>query len=347
MKKLLLYILIILFLFFFTLSAETLGPLDGILDPGVLKIAHGRIYVLEAQTVHMFSQEDLKPLGRFGSEGEGPGEIKQSLFYTNNFHFQNGEIIFDSLDKILYFSGDGRFLREKKKRVVLGIEAVPLGDRFVVKALDRSDGKTEYHTIAIHDKDLKKTKEIFRQRSPIQIGSTEMVPNPPYVCVLGDTIYIDDSANGMVIRKYDPSGTLLSRIEKTYTPVPVTEADRKEIMEEYKADPVVKSIGFENLKQRVDFNFADHHPPIQSVHACAGSLLVQTAKKKGGRTKFLVLDADGEIRSTIWVPDLPSRPGTAVNNGTGPALFTLTGDYFYYLTEGDEDWILHRIQIRK
>jgi hypothetical protein len=350
MKKLLLYVLIILFLFFFSISsfsAETLGPLDGVLDPSVLKIGHGRIYVLEHQTVHMFSQKGLKRLGRFGGEGEGPGEIKKSLFYTNNFYFRNNHIVLDSLDKILYFSKEGRFLNEKKKRVVLGIEAVPLGDRFVVKALDRTDGKTEYHTISIHDGDFKKIKEFFRQISPIQLNSTDMVPDPPYFCVYGDAIYIDDSAEGLVVRKYDPAGKFLGRFEKPSSAVAVTEQDKKKIMEDYQADPIVKSIGFENLKARVDFRFAEHHPPIRSMHACGEGLLIQTPEKRGNLAKFLLLDENGGIGATIWIPDPPAQAERAVTNGTGPALFTLAGGHFFYLTEDDEEWTLHRIPITK
>jgi hypothetical protein len=329
------------------IQAENLGPLEGILNPTSMKIHRNRLYVLEGQTIHTFSLDNLRPLGHFGREGEGPGEIKKSSFYTCDFFFLDDRILVDSLDKLLFFSREeGKFLNEQKKRIVLGMEVKPVGNNFVVKALDRSDGKTEYHTLSIYNSRFEKIREIFRQISPVQLTSTDMVKDPPYFCVIGNRIFIDDSPQGLNIKIFDREGVYLGNIKKSFQPVPVTESDRNRIMEEYKSDPLVRSIGFENLKSRIKFKFARYFPPIQSLHAFEGLLCVETPVRKDNKTKFLFIKPDGQTMFETWVPPLPVQRGIGVLNGTADCFYAKSGNDFYYMKEDDETWTLNRIPMK-
>jgi hypothetical protein len=346
MKKLIFYVFTFILFLFSTNPAESLGALEEILNPTAIKIHQNRLYVLEGQAIHIFALDDLRPLGQFGREGEGPGEIKKSAFYTCDFFFLDDRILVDSLDKLLFFSREGKFLSEQKKRIVLGMEVKPVGKNYVVKALDRSDGKTEYHTISIYNSRFEKLKEIFRQISPVQLTSTDMVKDPPYFCVIDDRIFIDHSPQGFTIKIFDPEGNSQGKIQKPYQPVPVTDLDRKQILEEYKSDPLVRSIGFENLKNRIKFKFANHFPPIQSLHAFEGLLCLKTPVRKENKTKFLFMTPEGKTVADLWVPPLPVQRGIGVLNGTSDCFYAKAGDYFYYLQENDETWTLNRISLK-
>lgn len=346
MKKIISAVFTFILLLFSIMPAECLGPLEGILNPSSMKINQNRLYVLEGQTIHMFGLDDLKRLGHFGREGEGPGEIKKSAFYACDFFFLKDNILVDSLDKLLFFSRKGQFVGEQKKRVVLGMEVKPVGKNYVVKALDRSDGKTEYHTISIYNDRFEKRREIFRQKSPVQLTSTDMVPDPPFFCVIEDRIFIDDSRQGMAIKIFDREGVFQGTIEKSFQPVPVTDLDRKRIMEDYKSDPLVRSIGFENLKNRIKFNFASRFPPIQSLHAFEGLLCLETPVRKKNKQKFLFMTPEGKTVAEIWVPSLPIQRGIGVLNGTSDCFYAKSGEYFYYILEIDETWTLNRIPLK-
>ena len=154
---------IILLLLFSLLSnpalrAERLGAMPRIDNPGALKICDQGIYVLCDSVVYHYSP-DLEPLGILAGEGEGPGEIKRSPFYSNSMVLLDDRLFIDSIDKILYFSKKGKFLEERKKKGVLVTQMLPVGKNFVVKSLDRTSNKYEYIVLSVYNSDMERIRE--------------------------------------------------------------------------------------------------------------------------------------------------------------------------------------------
>ena len=125
--------------------AANLGPLPGLLKPNFLRVSSDGIFIFEGATVYMYSIENLSFIRKFGREGEGPGEIKLSLFYSNSMMVFPDPVFVDSVDKILYFSKEGKLIKERKKVGALVTQMLPVGKNFVVKDLPRFiSGDTEY-----------------------------------------------------------------------------------------------------------------------------------------------------------------------------------------------------------
>jgi len=342
--------LIFIFMLFYCTSlffTSDLGTLPGINYPHTLMVQGDKVYVLEECTIYVFSLKDLTLLSRFGQEGEGPGELKKSSFYTNSFYILDDEVFVDSIDKILYFSKEGKFLRERKKKGVLVTRMVPIRDHFVVMDLDRKNGKKEYITISVLNSDMNKIREIYRQKSPVQIDSTFMVPDAPHFCVWQDKIFVEDSIRGFVIHVFDSFGKKLYEINRPFMKVEVTKRDKEDIFSIYKSEPVVKQIGFENLKKRVNFIFPKFYPAVQDIRIFNSRICVKTFGKKAGKEEYILMDSLGKRFYKIYMPKVKKANFLALLNGVELPLYSIDQNKFYFLEENeDEDWELKFISIR-
>jgi hypothetical protein len=346
MKRLCLGILILLSVNL--VFAAKLGTLLEILKPDLFEISDDDIYILEGATISIYSLKDLSLKTKFGQKGEGPGEIKLSDYYINKIFIYPDHILVDSLGKILFFSKKGRLIKETKKTLNLIMQLAPVGKNFVIKRLDRTDGKVEFVTLGVYDSKMKLIKEIYRQISPIQVGKTDMIPDGLFFCVIDDKIFVEESTRGFFIEVFDHQGKKLYQIEKDYEKVKVTEKDKEEVMRLYKMDPWVRHMGFENVKKIIKFNFFDSYPAIQGIRPYGEKIVVRTFRKVENKEEFIIMDLKGQELKKIYMPPVEIAPNFAENNGIDIQLYTIYKNKFYYLRDNqdDETWELHAEEIK-
>lgn len=323
--------------------SANLGPLPGLLKPNFLIVCSDGVFIFEGATVYMYSIENLSFIRKFGREGEGPGEIKLSPFYSNSMMVFPDSVFVDSVNKILYFSKEGKLIKERKKAGGLVTQMLPVGKNFVVKDLDRSDRKKEYIVISVYDSEMKKIKELFRQESPVQPLSTDMIPDSPHFCVFQNKIFVEESLKGFFIEVFNAKGEKLYQIEKKHEPLKVTKGDKEDVLRLYKADPLIKQIGFENLKRRVKFIYPDLYPVIQSINGFGGRIYVKTFKKMDNKEEYVVMDLKGKELGRIYMPLMEKAPLMARLNGIDLQIYSIHKNKFYYLkeNENEEEWELH------
>jgi len=343
MKKMVIFILILMIYGVNLVFAVNLGTLTGILKPNFLRINGNGIFILEQATIYIYSIKNLSLIRKFSRKGEGPGEIKISHFYSISMKLLPDHIFIDSVDKILYFSKKGKLIEERKKPAGLVTQMLPVRKNFVVKDLDRSDRKTEHMTLSVYDSEMKKIKELFRQKSPVQARSTVMIPDSLHFCICDNKIFVEKSTRGFFIDVYNAKGKKLYQIEKKYEKVNVTNSDKEEVLRLYKADPLVKQIGYENLKNRIQFIYPDSYPAIQSINGFGEKIYVKTFKKQDNKEEYVVMDLKGNVLRRIYMPRVEKAPLMARLNGIDLQIYSIHKNKFYYLKENEdeEEWELH------
>ncbi len=302
MRKIIITIILIIILGIFSHAAKV-GTLTDVLKPQCIQVSGDRLYIMEEATIFAYSLKDLKLLSRFGKKGEGPGEMKATVQYYNNISVLEDKVFVDSIDKILYFSKDGKFLSEKRKPVGLH-QIIPVGKNLVASKLADMVDKVQYSSVYLYDENMKLIKKLYTHRSPTQSGllSHEMIFDIISVSVSDDKIFIEKSRDGFKIDVFDSEGKLLYAIDKKVPSLKVTKKHRETALTELKADPFIKAIGFERFTQRMKLEYPDTFPPIQDIIVSGQKIYTRTFKQKDNKEEVLILSASGRLQITVRYP---------------------------------------------
>jgi hypothetical protein len=321
--------------------------LAGVFEPGMIKIADGRIYVVEGAKILAFSLSDLSPVAQFGRQGEGPGELKVTDFWYNTMTILPGEIFIDGYDKAVHFSKEGRFIKEVRKPVGIS-QLVPVGNNFVAVKLDDIEGGVQYQRLSLYDSNLEFVKELSRQKSPIQSLSrkTEMIPDVLNFSVWEEKIFVETSRAGFVIDVFDNRGNRLYQITKPYKKIPVTQDHKQEAIETFKNDPFVRRIGFEEFEKFSEFVWPDSLPAIKDFMVVDGRIYIRTSRVLNGKEHWMILDLKGQSLGEAYLPRLETEPLMA--NLSGVHYYTIHENCLYFLgyNEDTEGWELHTERIK-
>ena len=112
----------------------------------------------------------------------------------------------------------------------------------------------------------------------------------------------------------------------------------------YRADPIVKRIGYENLKKRNTYIYPDHFPALQALKGENQMLYVKTFQREENREKHLVMNEKGKILRSVFLPPTEMAPLLARLNGLDQQLYDIYNGSLYYITfdENSEQWQLHQ-----
>jgi len=289
-------------------SAEK-RTLAGVFDPEMIRIADGSLYVVEKANVLVYSLSDLRLKTKIGGKGEGPGELKVLDYWYNTMTILPEHVFLDGYDKVVYFSKDGRFMKQMKKPIGIG-KMAPVGSRFIGAKLDHLEGNVHYECLYLYDSDLKFIKELCRQESPIQAmgRKTEMIPDVLNFSVSEDRIFVEKSREGFIIDVFDDQGIRLSRIERPSEKIRVTKVHQNEFLEKFKTDPFVKRMGFEKFKLYSEFVWPEALPPIKDFMVADGKIYVRTSKTLGEKERWEILDLRGRPLGVADLPRIDTAP---------------------------------------
>jgi hypothetical protein len=319
-----------------------IGTLTGVLKPEKIKVFEDELFVVEGATFFIYSLKDLSLKRKFSGPGEGPGELKVVPNFSNDILVFPHRIQLESIDKIVYFSRDGKFLKQQKK-LLRSNRITPLGKNFVGKKRIEGLDKKTYSTINIYDSNFKKIKELFRQKYSRQGNNLELVVDSLNFWIYDDKIFVEESPQGFFIEVFDSEGKKLYDIKKKYEKINVTADHRTKIINTLKNERVVKILGWENIKNLYKFNFFDSFPAIQDIAVDEGRIYVQTFRKKGNKEEFIIMDLKGNILKKKYLCP-GKKPEILVRMfGLGPKFYSIDKNKFYYLEEDEEDekWVLY------
>lgn len=348
--KALLSILLVHIFAAFVLPAENLGVLEGIFKPSVIDIQKGRIFVMDADQVRVYSMKDLSLIQSFGKRGEGPGEYKIHPDVPLSLKAFDDFLIVESVDKLSWFSLDGKYVKEKKKPSML-LRVSPIGTNFVGRRLIHpQDGSLSTSTLKICDHQFKEISELHRQKYLRQ----GIYPNfrwglakeVLFYQVADNKIFVEKSNQGFLIDVYDVKGNKLYEIKKEYPKIPITSDDEKAMIRDMEMDPetqaLLKRYGFTwtEFSKNFKYDFPSHRPPIKSMEIDNNKIYVSTFRREGNAFEHIVMDLKGNVLKTAFIE--PSAKEGMLGLLLGIKLETIYNDRIYYIQENEdeEEWEL-------
>ena len=126
------------------------GTLPEVLKPEMIQVCENDLFVVERATIYNFSLIDLKLKKKIGKKGEGPGELKVDGFWYNTVTVRPDHLFIDAPDKIIYFSREGEFLKEKKKPANV-FQVIPVAENFVGIIQIQVEDKIQYQSVNLYD----------------------------------------------------------------------------------------------------------------------------------------------------------------------------------------------------
>ena len=265
---------------------------------GLDVLPDGTVYVIDSKDsrVKVFDAAG-KFLRAFGRQGQGPGEMSQP---TGILITPGREVLVeDTLNRRLtFFALDGTFLRHVSTAKALGMTGIQMDSKGLIVA--RSMGLAEDGKMALEVKtyDAEFNPKVRLASFEMQI-SAQIKINPfsamnlLYALGREGLLYLG-SAKAYEIRVVSAEGKLLKTIGRDHEPVPITQADKDEMLKSLTGVPGV------NVKDMIQF--PDVYPPFSSfILADEGRLLVRTFEKGQAKKEFYwdVFDADGRYIARV------------------------------------------------
>lgn len=297
----------------FVIDAES----PGLLEAGLTDIyqfsadSKGSVYLTQHARKDGFVVFQFDSGGRFlksfGRVGQGPGEIEWSSYF--GISSQDDIFVLDTRrKKILTFAPSGELVNETLlPRLLIGGIPLENGTFFASESRDMPASGLAEISMNLFDRQFAKIKTLYRYQSPPQFEQMEKInvyyPNPTGTFT-SDRIYLGVPGQKYEVLVYDLKGTLLRKIRKDYTPVPVTAGFQKDFLARVpKGNSLAERLYFPDHKPAFQYFFADE----------AGRLFVTTMEKDDGSGQNVcdIFNASGvfiaraavgyyDILRTIW-----------------------------------------------
>ena len=257
--------------------------------------SEGKIYILDRgeSVIKVFNSKG-KYLMKIGKKGQGPGEMNKPVDIRIT---KNNELMIEDIlnQRLIFFSLDGKFLRNLSTGKIFGFSGVIIDSRgnFIGRQLVPSGEKPKWK-VKKFDSKLNPLFTIYSTefQNPLQ-GKFNPFSYLNYFEVDDrDFIYFGDCKN-YEIKVFNPDGKLIKRIRKEYKPVKISEKDKKEF---FNRIPPEASM----FKDRMEF--PKYYPPYQSfLIADGGKLIVRTFEKgkKEGEYYYDIFDKEGRYIAKI------------------------------------------------
>ncbi len=334
--------------------------LEGLKKPDMAAVDGNELYVIEGATIFVYSIDDLRLLRKFGEEkkfwSSGTGKLRIPDEGANTIRLFPGYLLAESRRKLIFFSRDGRVIKERRKSWE-ATQFTPVGKNFVSKKYFHDTGTNiQYMTIMLYNGDLEEIGEIYREKWFQQYTTREkknfqieLFSDYLSFEVHDNKIFVEKSPKGFLVDVYDSDGNKLYAIEKEYEKDRVTEADKTaafaRLRKDNKAKLMIRMVGgWEKVLKWMKVVYPAFKPPIWDFEIDSGKLYVQTFRQKENKDEFIVLDLEGAILDTVYLPVF-MRPGVE-ENMYGVRYQAFAGDKFYYLKENKNAWELHAQEIK-
>ncbi|MGB7294738.1 MAG: hypothetical protein WBC70_04045 [Candidatus Aminicenantales bacterium] len=279
---------------------------QGFIYTGCLKSEKGPIFKFDPQgnLVHTFSHV-----------GQGPGEIQGDA--TLDVSAADEVVVTNTGSrKVLFFSGEGKLIREQRIKTDT-VRAIPIpGGGFVAwsRILDAESEFLAKHPLQVTGPDLKALQEIDRQQVPNPLKGEDFLGTFHIFSwsVSPGRIYSAFQDRGYDIWVHDFKGNLVRKIRKEFESVPVGENFKASYLKLFEA-PL-----FDGFRKKI--HFPPSMPPLDSILSDEeGRLFVLTYEvdPTSGANLFDVFDAEGSLEGRMMVKVFHDDRGCAVRARRG------------------------------
>jgi hypothetical protein len=257
----------------------------------------------------------------FGSKGEGPGELQNPSY-----------ILLDSEDHIVVFGfgryplnkydNDGLFLNghEIARNAVKATSGPKTNLLVLENSFDPANSKQSF-SLKLLNSDLKEISVLdgysfrmerakFRAIEPIFCWSASC-----------NNIYVANEDNGYEIWVYDIQGKLVRKIRKEYRKIPISESDKKEMLNH--VPKTLRNIAY----------FPECYPPVRSLVAGDDGMLLVSTFEKGNNSGDFMLDIFN--KEGVFI----GRKSLNIHVLEGHLWACMRGNKFYCLREKDSGYL--------
>ncbi len=275
--------------------------------------------------------KDFKLVKKFGKAGEGPQEFNRFAAITP----LKDKLLINSMNKLSYFTKDGKYIREIKTKGGFAFLYLPLGDKYVGRGIGNKDN-TRYVSINLYDKNLNKIDTLLNQEDDNQFakGSLKILNSSLNYMTFNDKLYLVNGSD-FEVKVYDSSAKEIMTIKRDYKREKFTEENKQAVFDVIKNSPQQKQF-FDVIKKMAVF--PKEWPAIASVFERDNIIYVSTFKSSD-KTKyeFFLFDANGKFIHSMYIP---LKFQTALQ----PYPMSIKNGNLYQLIENedDEEWELHR-----
>jgi hypothetical protein len=336
--------LIVLFLFTGTASAEKKASFSTVLKPESIQVYEDELFINEGPSIFIYSLKDYQLKKKFGKQGEGPREFKLSSLGLEGhkicFRIFPDSIFVSSEKKISYFSRKGEFIKEKRIYDPLVLDLTPLGQAFVgrnYKALEN----IPYFTIDLYNKEGKKIKNICKYQIPHykkeNLVLWHLVSKLPEFKTDGERIFAAGGGD-FVIDVYNSKGENIQLIKQKYRKREITDSERMEILDAWRDYPFIKR-RWDVFKKMI--NVPGYFPAFRTFSVADKRIYVQTCNIEKEKTGFVIFDLNGRFIRQVF---LAFRYRNVIKHFP----YTIDKNMLYQLVESEDTdaWELHVTKIK-
>jgi hypothetical protein len=329
------YILFLVLLFSGLSYGTVVATFNELVDPRTITVDKDRIFITDGVKVYIYSLKDYTLRHSFGKKGEGPREfnVHPDLAIKIVIRVRPDYILVNSLNKVSYFTREGKFIKEA--RVIYGLEYEPIGEHFVAIARSLKDS-IWYWTINIFDSNYQKGKELVRRKTWSQaMGDVDPIDvRTPRANISGNKIIV----SAKKIHIFNQKGEKLHTINYNFEKIKITNKDKKDVLGWYENSVRLKQ-WYAMLKPRI--KFSKYFPDIRDCAVADEKIYVMTFKKEEGKREFVIFDPEGKFLKKVMLPfrEIDAREWYA---------YTIKNDKLYQLIDMEEEemWGLSVVDIR-
>ena len=315
--------------------SEVVATFPDLTKPYKFMVDGDKFYVIENQTVSIYSSKDYKLLKKFGRKGEGPMEFIGRLSISGKEEY----LIVQGHGKISYWTKMGEFLREVKLTFHFHGDIAQLGkDMYVLNRYKNQTEKdnTDYNAILLYDSGFNEINVIDKKEGKRE-NLILLFKNKYYFrnSRIKNIIYVIGHA-GKKINAYNEKGEKLFIINAPSEKVEISESDKKSAISYYN----YKRKGYHPAKPRSHFMFEKHKPEIKNFYEFDNQLYVETWNRKNDKTKFYIFDQNGRLNKKVFLP-------LVMRNYKDPYPYYVDNGKLYQLVENEdeENWELRVTEV--
>lgn len=293
----------------------------------MIVVGDERIYIADGAVIKLFDKAEfnfIKTIGR-----QGPGEFQD--FAIPQILPEN--LLVSTANKIVYFSPDGEFIKERKHAVFgYGIKAV--GRNYLGFAWRFRE---DYVAYILYDSAFDPVKELHRGKAIIHPNRRREFFEIHFYDTHQNKIVVA-RREGFAVDIFDAEGSLLHSLTHDVKPVAFTNKDKEKVLIYWKDERGYEQWQIDRLLARTDF--PDFFPKIQTCRLADGKIYVITYTREGNKNECLIFSLSGDFIKATYFPLKMLAPNLA-------SPFTIHGNRLYQLMFNyeDEAWVLHVNQI--
>lgn len=310
------------------LYPEIVANLPELEKPSEIRINNGCLFIADQQSVLVYDLKSFTQIKKLCKKGEGPGEFQR----WPRIEFSRDKLVLSDNSKIILFSKNFEYLREIKLGTVSN-RALPVGDSFVITD-PRTIDNVQCLVFLLLDKNGRKIKDILVKPITAQYRKHFLTPIAR-ARSWKDRVFFAQPDKGFYIDVFDKQGKKLYKIEKEVKQIKAEEKHRQ-----LRLDEVLFAVGrsrFEQARKRGAFDrpLMEFVPAINNFWVTDDRIYVKTHDFTDTKEKYFIMDLEGNIQKTLYLPIVFKE------------ILTFHNNTFYYLEDNEEEesWVLHAVRL--